>query len=239
MFLLKCIKKEANWNQLSCTETESIIMHRDWIDYHAHRLNRLSCTQTESIIKHTDWIDYQAHRLNRLSCTQTESIIMHRDWIDYHEERLSYKQVHNFNRPSSFWVTWTILAVKFKLSQGLVNYAPRSEDVWKSGGIAPSFLTSALDGSEWSASSHCRYIPEETAPSIHWIRGCVNHRTDLDIMAINYLLLLSEIELRLLGRPVYNIAALSTELSLSRLYMASNGTLTNEVERIWKDDLMV
>jgi hypothetical protein len=29
-------------------------------------------------------------------------------------------------------------------------YAPHHEDVLGSGGIAPSFLTSALDGAEWS-----------------------------------------------------------------------------------------
>jgi hypothetical protein len=31
--------------------------------------------------------------------------------------------------------------------------------VWGSGGIAPPFLTSALDGGEWSASRPGRYIP--------------------------------------------------------------------------------
>jgi hypothetical protein len=34
------------------------------------------------------------------------------------------------------------------------SQAPRHEDVCGSEGIAPSFLTSALDGGEWSASRH-------------------------------------------------------------------------------------
>jgi hypothetical protein len=31
--------------------------------------------------------------------------------------------------------------------------------MWKSGGIAPPFLISALDGGEWSASRPCRFTP--------------------------------------------------------------------------------
>jgi hypothetical protein len=37
------------------------------------------------------------------------------------------------------------LALMFD-TQKLINYAPRNEDVRGSGGIAPPFLTSALDG---------------------------------------------------------------------------------------------
>jgi hypothetical protein len=39
--------------------------------------------------------------------------------------------------------------IKVNLSVGLINYTPRHEDMWVSGGIAPSFLTSVLDGGEW------------------------------------------------------------------------------------------
>jgi hypothetical protein len=35
---------------------------------------------------------------------------------------------------------------------------------WENGGIAPPFLTLALDGGEWSASRFCYFTPEETAP---------------------------------------------------------------------------
>jgi hypothetical protein len=53
-------------------------------------------------------------------------------------------------------------------------------NIWGSGGIAPPFLTSALDGGEWSASSHCLFIPEERAPGTHWIGGWVGPRAGLD-----------------------------------------------------------
>jgi hypothetical protein len=33
------------------------------------------------------------------------------------------------------------------------------------------FLTSAVDGGEWSLSGSDRFIPGEKAPGIHWIGG--------------------------------------------------------------------
>jgi len=46
-----------------------------------------------------------------------------------------------------------------------------------SGGIAPhTFLTSALDGGEWSASRPTCFTLGETAPGILWIGGWVGHR---------------------------------------------------------------
>jgi hypothetical protein len=54
------------------------------------------------------------------------------------------------------------------------------EDTLGSRGIAPSFLTSALDGSEWSASRPCRFTPEEEASGTHWIGGSVGPRFGLD-----------------------------------------------------------
>jgi hypothetical protein len=39
------------------------------------------------------------------------------------------------------------------------------------GGIAPPFLTSALDGSKWSASPPGRFTPGEMAPGTHWMGG--------------------------------------------------------------------
>jgi hypothetical protein len=43
--------------------------------------------------------------------------------------------------------------------------------VWGSGGIAPAFLSSALDGGEWSASRPSRFNPKETGRRTHWIGG--------------------------------------------------------------------
>jgi hypothetical protein len=51
---------------------------------------------------------------------------------------------------------------------------------WGSGGIAPPFLTSALDGCEWSASRTGRFIPREIAPGSQWIGGWVGPRAGLD-----------------------------------------------------------
>jgi hypothetical protein len=42
------------------------------------------------------------------------------------------------------------------------------------------FLSLALAGGEWSASRPGRFIPGESAPSIHWIGGWLNPRASLD-----------------------------------------------------------
>jgi hypothetical protein len=42
------------------------------------------------------------------------------------------------------------------------------------------FLTSALAGSEWSASRPCRFTPGERAPGARWIGGWVGPRAGLD-----------------------------------------------------------
>jgi hypothetical protein len=51
---------------------------------------------------------------------------------------------------------------------------------WESGGIASPFLTSALDGGEWSASSTGGFNNGERAPGTHWIGGWVGPRAGLD-----------------------------------------------------------
>jgi hypothetical protein len=43
-----------------------------------------------------------------------------------------------------------------------------------------TFLTSALDGREWSASRPGRFNPTERAPVTHWIGGWVGPRAGLD-----------------------------------------------------------
>jgi hypothetical protein len=50
----------------------------------------------------------------------------------------------------------------------------------RSGVLAPTFLTWALDGSERSASRSCRFNPGERAPGTHWLGGWVGPRFDLD-----------------------------------------------------------
>jgi hypothetical protein len=51
---------------------------------------------------------------------------------------------------------------------------------WESGGKLHSFLTSALDGGEWSASRPGCITPRERAPGTHWIGGWVGPRAVLD-----------------------------------------------------------
>jgi hypothetical protein len=43
-----------------------------------------------------------------------------------------------------------------------------------------AFLTSALDGGEWSASRPGRFIPKVRTPGTSWVGGCVGPRTGLD-----------------------------------------------------------
>jgi hypothetical protein len=44
-----------------------------------------------------------------------------------------------------------------------------NEDVWGSGGIAPPFLTSALDEGEWSVSDPGLLIPKDRVSDTHLI----------------------------------------------------------------------
>jgi hypothetical protein len=54
--------------------------------------------------------------------------------------------------------------LKVKLSLCLINEASHHEDMPGNRGIAASFLTSALDGSEWSASQSTRITPGKEPP---------------------------------------------------------------------------
>jgi hypothetical protein len=51
-----------------------------------------------------------------------------------------------------------------------------------SGGVAPPFLTLALDGGEWSASRLGRFTPQKKAPGTHWIGRWEGPRVSLDVM---------------------------------------------------------
>jgi hypothetical protein len=44
------------------------------------------------------------------------------------------------------------------------------------------YLTSAIDGGEWSASRPGRFTPKERAPGTHWIGGWVGPRAVLDVV---------------------------------------------------------
>jgi hypothetical protein len=51
-----------------------------------------------------------------------------------------------------------ILSNNVNLSLCPINRALRHEDIWRSGGMTPSFLTSPLGGGEWSASCPCHLL---------------------------------------------------------------------------------
>jgi hypothetical protein len=51
----------------------------------------------------------------------------------------------------------------------------------RSGLIAPSFLISALDGGEWSASGSSYLTPGERATGTHWIGGWVGPTAGVDV----------------------------------------------------------
>jgi hypothetical protein len=50
------------------------------------------------------------------------------------------------------------------------------------GGIAPTLLTSTLDGGKWSASFPCRFTPGKDGRGAHWIRGWTDRRAVLGAM---------------------------------------------------------
>jgi hypothetical protein len=54
--------------------------------------------------------------------------------------------------------------------------------VWESRGIAPPFLTTALDGGEWSSSRPNPFTPGEVEPGTHGIGTWVSPRADVDTM---------------------------------------------------------
>jgi hypothetical protein len=62
----------------------------------------------------------------------------------------------------------------------LINQAPWNEAEWGSGGMVPPFLTSAVDGGEWSASRPGGFISEETAHGARYVGGWVSTRDGLD-----------------------------------------------------------
>jgi hypothetical protein len=61
-----------------------------------------------------------------------------------------------------------------KVVPAFINYEPSHDDVWGSGGIVPSLLTSELDRGEWPASGRC---PADLLPG-NFLRYLLNKRQD-------------------------------------------------------------
>jgi hypothetical protein len=64
-----------------------------------------------------------------------------------------------------------MMTITIMKSLCLINQALFNEGIYWSGSIAPPFLTSALEGGEWSASRPGRFTPREIVTSAHWIWG--------------------------------------------------------------------
>jgi hypothetical protein len=62
----------------------------------------------------------------------------------------------------------------------LINSVARHENVHGTKFIGPLFLTSALDGGEWSSSRPGCFTPGERTAGVHWIGGWVGPRAGLD-----------------------------------------------------------
>jgi hypothetical protein len=102
--------------------------------------------------------------------------------------------------------------IHFKNTQG---QSMQNEGVWGSWVIAPPFVTSGLDGGEWSIPRPCHFIPGEKNTQYPLIRrlgepqgqyGRYGEKKDS--------LPLPRIEPRLLGRKARSLVAIPTEPSL-------------------------
>jgi len=83
---------------------------------------------------------------------------------------------------------------------------------WRSGVTQfLTFLTSVLDGGEWSASPPGQFTTGEGVPSSHWIGGWVGPTASLDAVARRNIPCLSQ-ELDC-GCPAHSLVTLQTELS--------------------------
>jgi hypothetical protein len=86
-------------------------------------------------------------------------------------------------RSSSLWPSAVPLSYpgpcsKFRKVKAKLSTPWRRSGEW-SYSSTPS-LTSALDGSKWSASHPSRFMPTERAPATHWLGGWVGPRVVLD-----------------------------------------------------------
>jgi hypothetical protein len=99
------------------------------------------------------------------------------------------------------------------------------------GGIAPPFLTSALDGGEWSASLPCRFTRGERAPGTAWIGDRVDPRAGLDAAENRIILHCRELNP---GRPArrYTELCCGEHAGLTRLKSESDGE--NYVKRSFR-----
>jgi hypothetical protein len=71
------------------------------------------------------------------------------DFLNTHAFQVSGVNRMDLESESDFFHSWKLTKVKVKFPLCLINEALCHKDIWGSGGIAPSFFISALDGCEW------------------------------------------------------------------------------------------
>lgn len=82
--------------------------------------------------------------------------------------------------PGKYFLFKRVKIGKITLSLCLISWEPRHENMLWRWGVAPSFSTSAVNGSEWSASRSCRYALWESVSGTHFIGCWVNPIDVLD-----------------------------------------------------------
>jgi hypothetical protein len=98
---------------------------------------------------------------------------------------------------------------------------------WGSGVQLHAFLTSALDGGEWSTSRLGSFTPKEKSPGCHWITGWVGPRAGLDTVVKGNIL--NPGGTRNPDHPARIAQRYTTELSRF---------LNGEYIRIWKESMV-
>jgi hypothetical protein len=92
----------------------------------------------------------------------------------------------------------------------LFNYALSHEEVCRSEGIFPSFLTPAVDGGGWLVSILSRFIITERSPGTHRVGKRLGPNTGLDVVENRNVLTLPEVEKRPSNpQPVSTLTELS------------------------------
>jgi len=85
--------------------------------------------------------------------------------------------------PTQHWIFKVKVKAKVKLSL-CFNWASRHKGVLGERRYSSThYLTSALDGGEWSSSHPGLFTPRARAPGTHWTRGWVGPRAGLDAVA--------------------------------------------------------
>jgi hypothetical protein len=88
-------------------------------------------------------------------------------------------------QPTEYEAGWTAVPVWTQRSREISptsgNRTSLLGDVWVSGGTAPLFLTSAVDGGG-QLHTPAALSPDKEHPSAHWIGGCMDPRAGLDIV---------------------------------------------------------